>query len=88
LLSFSGSVNSNIQLQLSIPQNIATIKNVSLLNKDGNKLGHLEYNPGTDLLPAIGIPGNKLYSEPLYLMLTASTHDGKYSWIRDSPQVE
>jgi hypothetical protein len=59
---------------------------VSLVNKDGNKLGHLKYNPGTDLLPAIDIPENKLSTEPLYLFLTASTHDGKYSWIRDSPQ--
>lgn len=71
------SVNPNIQFQLSVPENIATIQNVSLVNKDGNKLGHLQYNSGTDLLPTIDIPENKLSSEPLYLLLTASTHDGE-----------
>lgn len=88
LLSFSGSVNPNIQFQLSVPEDIATIQNVSLVNKEGNKLGHLQYNPGVDLLPAFDIPENKLSSEPLYLLLTASTHDGKYSWIRGSPQQQ
>ncbi|PNF13633.1 hypothetical protein B7P43_G17282, partial [Cryptotermes secundus] len=72
-----GSVNPNIQFQLSVPENIATIQNVSLVNKEGNKLGHLQYNPGADLLPAFNIPENKLSSEPLYLMLTASTRDGE-----------
>jgi hypothetical protein len=88
VLPFSDSINPNIQFQLSVPENIATIQNVSLVNKDGNKLGHLQYNPGTDLLPAIDIPENKLSSGPLYLLLTASTHDGKYSWIRDDPQQQ
>jgi hypothetical protein len=78
-LSLSGPINPNIQFQLSVPKTIATIQNVSLVNKDGNELRQLKYKPETDLLPEIDIPEHKLSNEPLYLQLTASTNDGKYS---------
>jgi hypothetical protein len=80
-VSLSGFINPNIQFQLSVPKNIALIQNVTLVNKDGNKLSQLQYNPGTDLLPAISIPEHKLSTEPFYLQLTASTNDGLYSRI-------
>jgi hypothetical protein len=80
LLSPSGSINHNIQFQLSVPESVAFIQNVKLVNKDGNKLSQLEYDPGTDTLPAIDIPKHKLPNEPFYLQLTANTNDGKYPW--------
>jgi hypothetical protein len=78
-LSLSGPINPSIQFQLSVPKTIATIQNVSLVNKDGNELRQLKYNPDNELLPEIDIPEHKLSTEPLYLQLTASTNDGKYS---------
>lgn len=76
LLSLSGSTNPNIQLQLSVPKTVATIQNVSLVNKDGNELKQLKYNPGSEL-PEIDITEHKLSTEPVYLRLIASTNDGK-----------
>jgi hypothetical protein len=77
-LSLSGSINPNIQLQLGVPKTIATIQNVSLVNKDGTELKQLRYNPDSDL-PEIDITEHKLSTEPVYLRLIASTNDGKYS---------
>lgn len=73
---FSGSVNPNIQLQLRVPKTIATIQNVSLVNKDGNELKQLQYNRESDI-PEIEITEHKLSTEPVYLRLIASTNDGK-----------
>lgn len=70
-----GSINSNIQFQLSVPKTIATIQNVSLVNKDGNEVKQLKYNPDSDL-PEIDITEHKLSTEPIYLRLIASTNDG------------
>jgi hypothetical protein len=82
MLSLSGSTNPNIQFQLSVPKNIAVIQNVTLVNKDGKNLSQLQYDPETDLLPAITLPEHKLSNKPLYLQLTASTNDGLYFWIK------
>jgi len=82
-LSLSGSVNPNIQLQLSVPKTIAAIQNVSLVNKDGNELKQLQYNRESDL-PEIDITEHKLSSEPVYLRLIASTNDGKCPFVRTS----
>lgn len=70
-----GSANPNIQLQLSVPKTIATIQNVSLINKDGNELKQLKYNTESDL-PEIDITEHQLSTEPVYLRLIASTDDG------------
>jgi hypothetical protein len=70
-----GSVNPNIQLQLRVPKTIATIQNVSLVNKDGNELKQLQYNRESDI-PEIEITEHKLSTEPVYLRLIASTNDG------------
>jgi hypothetical protein len=75
-LSLSGPVNPNIQLQLSVPKTIATIQNVSLVNKDGNELKQLKYSRESDL-PEIDITEHQLTTEPVYLRLIASTNDGK-----------
>jgi hypothetical protein len=82
-LSLSGSVNPNIQLQLSVPKTIATIQNVSLVNKDGNELKQLQYNQESDL-PEIDITEHQLSTEPVYLRLIASTNDGKCPQVRMS----
>jgi hypothetical protein len=75
-LSLSGSINPNVQLQLGVPKKIATIQNVSLVNKDGNELKQLKYNPDSEL-SEIDITEHKLSTEPAYLRLIASTNDGK-----------
>jgi len=82
-LSLSGSANPNIQLQLSVPKTIATIQNVSLINKDGNELKQLKYNTESDL-PEIDITEHQLSTEPVYLRLIASTDDGKCPYVRTS----
>ncbi|XP_069674333.1 uncharacterized protein [Periplaneta americana] len=70
------SVDQNIQFQLGVPEDIAIIQSVNLVNRDGNKLSQLEYNPKDELIPAVAIPANKLSNEPLYLQLTANTVTG------------
>jgi hypothetical protein len=49
------------------------------VNKDGNELRQLKYNPDNVLLPEIDIPEQELSTEPFYLQLIASTNDGKSS---------